>query len=206
MSAKYNKHEEVPTSALADRLKELAGFVAKNDFSDFSMRVPAELDRDADLVMSGAAMRLLSLQSENAAMLARAEKAEAELAEAKRQEPVAFWWIGPDGKDNGGPYAGKPSDAAIERARNSGCDPQLLYAGPVPAAPAMAVPAESQLQKAANFQYDRDTLKSMYQAWEMLPCCNLMAAIGGAIQDIQAMREGAAVPAVLEEWRAAAQT
>jgi len=71
--------------------------------------------------------------------LDRAEKA---LKEAQEQEPVAFWWIGPDGKDNGGPYRGKPSDAAIDNALNMGCEPVLLYARPVPAAPAVAVPAE----------------------------------------------------------------
>lgn len=53
------------------------------------------------------------------------------LDEARNQKPVAFWWIGPDGKDNGGPYRGKPSDAAIDNARNMGCEPQLLFAGPI---------------------------------------------------------------------------
>ena len=60
----------------------------------------------------------------------------AEKALKEEQEPVAFWWIGPDGKDNGGPYRGKPSDSAIDNARNMGCEPVLLYARPVPAAPA----------------------------------------------------------------------
>lgn len=64
MSTQYKKMEEVPTAALADRLMELSRFVAANDFSDFSMRVPAELDRDADVVMSGAALRLLQLEQE----------------------------------------------------------------------------------------------------------------------------------------------
>jgi hypothetical protein len=71
----------------------------------------------------------------------RAGRAEAALKEAQEQEPSAFWWIGPDGKDNGGPYRGKPSDFAIDNARNMGCEPILLYARPVPAAPAVAVPA-----------------------------------------------------------------
>ena len=65
----------------------------------------------------------------------------AEKALKEEQEPVAFWWIGPDGKDNGGPYRGKPSDSAIDNARNMGCEPVLLYARPVPSAPAVAVPA-----------------------------------------------------------------
>ena len=74
--------------------------------------------------------------------LDRAEKALKE-AQEQEQEPVAFWWIGPDGKDNGGPYRGKPSDAAIDNALNMGCEPLLLYARPVPAAVVVpAVPEE----------------------------------------------------------------
>lgn len=70
----------------------------------------------------------------------RAERAEDALKKARGQEPCAFWWIGPDGKDNGGPYRGKPSDVAIDSARNSGCEPVLLYIRPVPT-PAVAAPA-----------------------------------------------------------------
>ena len=72
----------------------------------------------------------------------RAEAADAELAKLREQEPVAFWWIGPDGKNNGGPYSGKPSEAAIDSARNMGCEAHLLYSDPVPAPAAPAVPAE----------------------------------------------------------------
>ncbi len=81
--------------------------------------------------------------------LDRAEKA---LKEAQEQEPVAFWWIGPDGKDNGGPYRGKPSDAAIDNALNMGCEPVLLYARPVHAAPAAPVlGADDQLATLMRF-------------------------------------------------------
>lgn len=68
----------------------------------------------------------LAIRAERDALAAKIEKLE-------RQEPVAFWWIGPDGKDNGGPYRGKPSDAAIDNARNMGCDAHLLYDRPIPA-------------------------------------------------------------------------
>jgi len=68
----------------------------------------------------------------------RAEAAEAELAKLREQKPVAFWWIGEGGENHGGPYRGKPSDAAIDNALNMGCEPVLLYARPVPAAPAVA--------------------------------------------------------------------
>ena len=61
MSTKYKHGEYVPTEILADRLDELADAVTKGRDSinsEFTMRVPAELDRDPDLVMSEAAKRL----------------------------------------------------------------------------------------------------------------------------------------------------
>lgn len=80
----------------------------------------------------------------------------AEKALKEEQEPVAFWWIGPDGKDNGGPYRGKPSDSAIDNARNMGCEPVLLYARPVPSAPAVAVPAVPDATCKQCLQVDRE--------------------------------------------------
>lgn len=87
------------------------------------------------IVMLAAEVR--RLRDEVNGLTGSLERAEAALKEAQEQEPGAFWWIGPDGKDNGGPYRGKPSDVAIDNARNMGCEPVLLYARPVPAAPAV---------------------------------------------------------------------
>lgn len=39
----------------------------------------------------------------------------------------------------------------------------------------------------------QDTLPMLYEAWHRLPTCELMAVIGAAIQDIQAMRDRLAV-------------
>ncbi len=64
MSTKYKKADEVPTETICARLDELANAVTKGRIAtegEFSMRVPAELDRDADLVLSEAAKRLRSL-------------------------------------------------------------------------------------------------------------------------------------------------
>lgn len=61
MTTKYKKSSEVPTAVLANRLEELADAVTKGcDAVDreFTMRIPAECDRDADLVLSEAARRL----------------------------------------------------------------------------------------------------------------------------------------------------
>ena len=61
MSTRYRKQEDVPTFVLCDRLKELSQAVAKGRDAvsrEFTMRIPAELDRDADLVLSEAARRL----------------------------------------------------------------------------------------------------------------------------------------------------
>lgn len=62
MSTQYKKSSEVPTSVLCERLKQLSDAVTKGSSGDheFTMRIPAECDRDADLVMAEAARRLLA--------------------------------------------------------------------------------------------------------------------------------------------------
>jgi len=49
---------------LADRLKELSSVVSNNRDrmeSEFTMRIPAEVDRDADLVLMEASRRLRNI-------------------------------------------------------------------------------------------------------------------------------------------------
>lgn len=61
MSTIYRESKDVPTNVLCDRLDELARAVTQGREAkeqEFTMRVPAELDRDADLVLSEAAKRL----------------------------------------------------------------------------------------------------------------------------------------------------
>ena len=58
MSTKYEDPKEVPTTVLVARLKELADAVASGNFSELRMRIPAEVDRDADIVLMEAAKRL----------------------------------------------------------------------------------------------------------------------------------------------------
>lgn len=61
MSTQYKSSRDVPTGVLAARLNELADVVSqKRDRigAEFTMRIPAECDRDADLVMAEAARRL----------------------------------------------------------------------------------------------------------------------------------------------------
>ena len=61
MSTQYKDRSEVPTSALVARLKEIAHAVTQGRDAiarECSMRVPAELDRDMDLVCAEAARRL----------------------------------------------------------------------------------------------------------------------------------------------------
>lgn len=68
MSRKYTDTASVPAETLANRLDELAGAITKGrEASDreFTMRIPAECDRDADLVLSEAAKRLRSLNHPN---------------------------------------------------------------------------------------------------------------------------------------------
>lgn len=65
MSRKYQNSSEVPTEVLCSRLDELSDAIAggKDSFAnEFTMRVPAECDRDADLVLAEAAKRLRNSQ------------------------------------------------------------------------------------------------------------------------------------------------
>ena len=69
MSIKYKKSEDVPSRVLAQRLKELAHAIADGKTAssgEFTMRIPAELDRDADLVMMEAARRLRFIEPASA--------------------------------------------------------------------------------------------------------------------------------------------
>ncbi len=66
MSTKYKESADVPTEVLADRLNDLVKIICgpEKDLSrHFSMRVPAELDYCADLVISESGQRLLRLES-----------------------------------------------------------------------------------------------------------------------------------------------
>lgn len=65
MSKEYGKPQDVPNSILADRLDELSGAVVARINRDpqkfereFTVRIPAECDRDADIVLAEAARRL----------------------------------------------------------------------------------------------------------------------------------------------------
>ena len=62
MSNRYKNESEVPTEAICDRLEELSDAVTKGRDAvsrELCMRIPAEVDRDADLVLSTASKRLL---------------------------------------------------------------------------------------------------------------------------------------------------
>jgi hypothetical protein len=61
MSEKYNARSEVPTDIICDRIEELSDAITKGREAvsrEFTMRIPAEVDLDADLVLSDAAARL----------------------------------------------------------------------------------------------------------------------------------------------------
>ena len=61
MSRQYKRGSEVPTEVICKRLKELSNAVTEGGDSinrEFYMRVPAEVDNDADLVLAEAKGRL----------------------------------------------------------------------------------------------------------------------------------------------------
>lgn len=70
MSNRYKHGDRVPSDVLCNRLNELADAVTEGQQAvarEFTMRIPAEFDRDADLVMAEAASRLRSMSGQVAA-------------------------------------------------------------------------------------------------------------------------------------------
>lgn len=66
MSTKYNLSDEIPSEVICARLEELSKAVSEGREAvarEFTMRVPAECDRDADLVLATAAKRIRALES-----------------------------------------------------------------------------------------------------------------------------------------------
>lgn len=88
MSTKYKSSKDVPTDALISRLKELSDAITGGRDSlhrEFTMRIPAECDRDADLVIGEAASRLTRLQSEVERLRGRVAELESTLNDASIQ-------------------------------------------------------------------------------------------------------------------------
>ena len=68
MSRKYNSNSEVPTEVLINRLKELSNAITEGRSAqerEFTMRIPVECDRDADIVLAEAAKRLKNRSKED---------------------------------------------------------------------------------------------------------------------------------------------
>ena len=65
MSREYDDASEVPTAVLCDRLEELWKAVTEGRQGidrEFYMRIPVEVDHDADVVIAEACKRLLSVR------------------------------------------------------------------------------------------------------------------------------------------------
>ena len=65
MSTKYKHNDRVPSEILCKRLDELSNAVTKGKDAidrEFTMRIPAEMDRDADIVLSEASKRITELE------------------------------------------------------------------------------------------------------------------------------------------------
>ena len=71
MTTTYTTGDYIPTEVLCQRLIELATAVTKGQPTirrEFTMRVPAERDHDADLVLVEAATRIIELETRLAAL------------------------------------------------------------------------------------------------------------------------------------------
>ena len=64
MSNKYKAGDKIPSNVLCKRLDELSNAVTKgqNVMREFDMRIPAERDRDADIVLMLASRRIKELE------------------------------------------------------------------------------------------------------------------------------------------------
>lgn len=67
MSTQYKKSEDIPTEVLCNRVKELIKLVTNGEVkhNEFTMRVPVELDRDADVVLAELVRRLNEVEEVN---------------------------------------------------------------------------------------------------------------------------------------------
>ena len=85
MTNKYEDTNQVPDQVLLTRVAELVDAVTKGSagLNEFTMRVPAECDRDADLVLTELIIRYRNL-------IERAEAAEKRLAEVEQEREVAY--------------------------------------------------------------------------------------------------------------------
>ena len=82
MSRTYKNSSDVPLDTIIARLHELSDAVVggrKTQKQEFVMRVPAECDHDADLVLAEAAVRLNALRNYNAELQADLDRAQARL-------------------------------------------------------------------------------------------------------------------------------
>ena len=72
MSTNYNHNDRVPSETICTRLDELAHAVTLGHEAvtrEFTMRIPAELDHDADIVLSEASRRINELEARLSALL-----------------------------------------------------------------------------------------------------------------------------------------
>ena len=67
MSTKYKIDDEIPSEVICQRLRELSKAITDGKVAisrEFTMRIPAECDRDADIVLSKAATLIEQLRAE----------------------------------------------------------------------------------------------------------------------------------------------
>ena len=77
MSTIYKMNDIVATNVLANRLEELSDAIGKSGDEmsrEFTRRIPAELDRDADLVLSQSARRMTELEAQLAKVTAERDE------------------------------------------------------------------------------------------------------------------------------------
>lgn len=118
MSTKYKSSKDVPTDALISRLNELSDAITGGRDSlhrEFTMRIPAECNRDADLVIGEAASRLTRLQSEVERLRGRCEELE-ELVHSQGRNNAELQRVLNKGATPYQPYILRKQAEAVEAA------------------------------------------------------------------------------------------
>ncbi len=91
MSTKFKSTRAVPLEKIIARLKELSEAITKGgpyQEREFTIRIPAECDRDADLVIAEGATRLQQLQAANRDLQAWFDDARAEVERVQKVTSV----------------------------------------------------------------------------------------------------------------------
>ena len=191
MSTNYKHSHEVPTARLARRLDELSDAVrmpGEERDRELTMRIPAEVDRDADLVLGEAARRLRNMEAEIGVLAARVADQERAI---KLQASAAK----------------RGMDAAKARGGHMEAEARRLYAESSPEALESERRANAQLTAeletmAAHVERLHDALEACDAGWQVGSSHVQAAHARQALQRIRSESPTTSLARLKVEWQA----